>query len=184
MILQSNRLLFTKWDEKDSQFLYEHYTNEKVIEHMQECRLESLKEAEEEMRGFNKDFDEMGYGMLKVIEKKSGDIIGVAGLFRIMTNEKGGRLKDNSEGIEEIEIGYDFSPKYWGNGFATECTKFWVDYIFNNERFSKHDKIVAYVDYSNIPSQKVLEKCSFDKLDSPVSYLDENTLCWKYQRFR
>jgi len=62
----------------------------------------------------------------------------------------------SSDGI--TEIGYGFSPEYWGKGYATEVVHYIVSWAFQNPKVKK---IEAETLESNIPSQRVLIKCGF-----------------------
>lgn len=62
-------------------------------------------------------------------------------------------LEDN-----QIEIGYTLSPKYQGNGYASEAVKAVINYAFSE--WQKH-RIIASVDPDNIHSVKLLERVGF-----------------------
>jgi [ribosomal protein S5]-alanine N-acetyltransferase len=89
-----------------------------------------------------------GHGMASVFEKKSGQFIGQAGIFHI----------GHYDLQPEIEIGYRFHVKYWGQGFATEVTKALVAWGFEHIDLNT---IVSFVESENIASQRVLEKSGF-----------------------
>jgi ribosomal-protein-alanine N-acetyltransferase len=55
-------------------------------------------------------FDEQGFGLLGVVEKGSGQLIGRAGLVVQVV-----------EGLREVEIVYGLVRASWGQGYATEA---------------------------------------------------------------
>ena len=116
MNLQTKRLEFQKWEEEDCEFLLKHYSNQKVLKFMEECVLNNLEEATNLLREFNEDYSKHSFSQLKVIEKESGKLIGVAGCWEIKTDENGSRIEDDKEGNIELEIGYDLDPNFWGKG--------------------------------------------------------------------
>ena len=59
---------------------------------------------------------------------------------------------------KQIEIGYTLSPKYQGNGYASEAVKAVINYVFSE--WKKH-RITASVDPDNIQSIKLLERIGF-----------------------
>lgn len=59
---------------------------------------------------------------------------------------------------DELQLGYSFLPKYWGQGFATEITIAGARYAFDMLGL---DSIAAITEEPNIPSQKVLLKLGF-----------------------
>jgi ribosomal-protein-alanine N-acetyltransferase len=81
------------------------------------------------------------YGLLAIIEKSSGDFVGQCGLLIHEVN-----------GTPELEIGYSFLPKYWGNGYATESAQFLKEFAFNHQLSTS---IISMIHPDNLPSQKV-----------------------------
>ena len=63
-------------------------------------------------------------------------------------------LKHRPE-IDEIDLGYRFMKKYWGNGYAFEAAKHVLDYGFNHLHIKS---ITGRAHIDNIASLKVLEK--------------------------
>lgn len=55
----------------------------------------------------------------------------------------------------DYEVGYRLKKKHWGKGYATEGTKFLVNYGFENLKLSK---IIGLTDLENKASQHVLKK--------------------------
>jgi ribosomal-protein-alanine N-acetyltransferase len=53
-----------------------------------------------------------GFGHLAVIEKASGELIGMTGI-----------LKRDLDGNEVLEIAYSLKPKHWNKGYATEMAR-------------------------------------------------------------
>jgi len=89
-----------------------------------------------------------GHGMASVVLKSTGEFIGQAGIFHI----------GHYDLQPEIEIGYRFHVKHWGNGYATEVTKALVQWGFKNLDIST---IVSFVETENMASRRVLDKCGF-----------------------
>jgi RimJ/RimL family protein N-acetyltransferase len=57
-------------------------------------------------------------------------------------------------------LGYDLSPEFWGRGIATDAVAATVDAAFRDSSLSRVD---AFVMVENVRSQRVLEKCGFEK---------------------
>lgn len=72
-----------------------------------------------------------GYGLQALIDKETGDFIGLCGL-----------LLQELNGVDELEIGYHLLRKYWGHGFATEAAQMFRDYAFENEQASSVISII------------------------------------------
>lgn len=90
--------------------------------------------------------DEVPWGLFVIVEKTSGDSVGGIG-FKGSPNER-----------DEVEIGYGISPSCQGRGVATEALNSLCD--FARGRVAA---IVADTDGDNIASQRVLEKCGFQR---------------------
>jgi len=71
-------------------------------------------------------------------------------------------IGNKSEVNNEIEIAYFVSEKYSHNGYIGEAVKAMAEWVFSN---LKINYLIAIVELDNIPSQRVLEKCGFAKLE-------------------
>lgn len=89
--------------------------------------------------------------MLAVALKESGQIIGMVGI-------------GNKEEVDnEIEIAYFISEKFANQGYTTEAANAMAEWSFDT---LKLDYLIAIVELDNYPSQKVVEKCGFQKLNT------------------
>ncbi|MEZ5344517.1 MAG: GNAT family N-acetyltransferase [Pyrinomonadaceae bacterium] len=86
-----------------------------------------------------------GYARWKVVERSTGETIGSCGY---------GFMEETSE----IELGYLFARRFWGNGYATEAAAASADYGFNILGFRE---IISLTSPENVASQKVLQKIGF-----------------------
>jgi ribosomal-protein-alanine N-acetyltransferase len=78
-----------------------------------------------------------------------------------ITQGEAGRLIGNSgvrlarAGAREAELGYELSPAYWGQGYATEAAEAMMSFGF--ETLGLH-RICAYTVAENVASQRVMER--------------------------
>jgi ribosomal-protein-alanine N-acetyltransferase len=78
-----------------------------------------------------------------------------------ITRVEAGRLIGNSgvrlarAGVREAELGYELSPAYWGQGYATEAARAMMGFGF--ETLGLH-RICAYTVAENVASQRVMER--------------------------
>ncbi len=84
---------------------------------------------------------------LGIEHKKTGEIIGVAGLIKIDLENK------------NAELGYWLGQKYWGQGIGREAAKLILNYAFN--RLKLH-RISAQVIPGNFASAKLLKNIGFN----------------------
>jgi ribosomal-protein-alanine N-acetyltransferase len=84
------------------------------------------------------------YGLQALLHRETGEFIGQCGL-----------LAQTVDGIDEVEVGYHILPKFWGNGYAPEAAKLFLNYGFNN---TSVDSIISIIDIRNSKSQRVADK--------------------------
>lgn len=108
-------------------------------------------------------YDKYGFGIWAIIDKKSGKIIGNAGLD--CTTIYLDKNKQESQKI--IEIGYILDHHFWGQGLASECAKACLEYAFE---ILKLDEIYCLVKEDNLASQKVAKKLGMCKVDEFIKH--------------
>lgn len=85
-----------------------------------------------------------GLGLLAVIEKSSGQMIGQSGL-----------TMQNVEDSEVLEIGYLFKKRYWHHGYATEAAQALKRFAFKQ---MKAPAVYCTIKTTNYPSQAVARR--------------------------
>ena len=91
-----------------------------------------------------KRYQQFGHGIWAVIRKSDGLLVVDCGLV----------LQD-VDGVEELEVGYHFNPRYWGNGYATEAARGCMQYAFNQ---LGRRRLISMIRPENIPSRRVAER--------------------------
>ena len=89
-------------------------------------------------------YKEKTFGLQALIEKQTGEFIGLCGLLLQLV-----------DGKQELEVGYQILPSHWGKGYATEAARLFMEYAADNKLT---DSIVSVIDVGNIASEKVAEK--------------------------
>jgi RimJ/RimL family protein N-acetyltransferase len=84
------------------------------------------------------------FGLQALFRKETDEFIGLCGLVSQIVDE-----------IEEIEVGYHILKKFWGNGFAPETAKCFINYAFENQLTQS---VISIIDIRNVKSQRVAEK--------------------------
>lgn len=89
-------------------------------------------------------YNENSYGLQALFHKKTNEFIGQCGI-----------IKQEVDGKIEIEVGYHVFKKYWGQGYAPEAAKLFIDYAFEN---AITNSLISIIDIQNIKSQIVADK--------------------------
>ncbi|HET9135426.1 MAG TPA: GNAT family N-acetyltransferase, partial [Candidatus Kapabacteria bacterium] len=132
----------------DAEAVFEMESDPEVMRYMHSGVTRTLEDAQETISNIRRRYSEDGIGRWVVIEKNSGDFIGISGL-RIVDELRNGHENYHS-------LGYRFIKRYWGNGYATEAAKAALQHGFETMELSD---IYAVAMPENIASRAVLEKC-------------------------
>jgi RimJ/RimL family protein N-acetyltransferase len=108
----------------------------------------------------------LGWSFWAVEERETGSLIGDCGLQPL--EHRG----------PEIELGYDFHPRVWGHGLATEAARAVMRQAFGVLGI---EHVVAVVKPDHIASQRVLEKAGLRRSGTREAY-EEPLLLYEAHR--
>ena len=86
--------------------------------------------------------DASGLGSWAVTERASGTVVGNVLLAPLLDTG-------------EIEVGYEFGPEHWGQGYATEIARGALAHAWSTVKL---ERVIGIVYRENVASQRVLEK--------------------------
>lgn len=89
-------------------------------------------------------YAEKRYGLQALIDRNTGKMIG-----------QGGLLLQEVDGETELEVGYHILPEYWGQGYAPEAARLFIDFAFQN---GLAHSVISIIDTRNNKSKRVAEK--------------------------
>jgi RimJ/RimL family protein N-acetyltransferase len=89
-------------------------------------------------------WDARGYGQWSVVEKATGQVIGVVGFYHPQKAEWPG-----------VDLGWLIHRDRWGNGFATEAAMAAVEWLWNNTGI---DRIVSLIGPGDHRSTRIATK--------------------------
>lgn len=156
--LQSERLITRFLTIDDIEIWANFYADKEAVEFFPSFGLTSNIERAKHM--IEKQLDRYAnyrFGHQVLIDKKTNNFIGVCGL-----------LTQEVDSITEIEVGYHIFKKYWGQGYAPEAAKLFINYAFENNLTSS---VISVIDIGNIKSQKVALKNGLTK-EKQTKYSD------------
>ena len=145
-VLETERLALREASEGDAAFILALLNSPGFIENIGERGVRTEAEA----AGYVRDrvlasYRDHGFGMWVVVEAKSGDLIGLAGLVK-------------RDGLETPDVGYAFLPQAWGQGYAPEAAAGVLRH--SRERLGL-GKLAAITSPGNHASMAVLRKVGF-----------------------
>ena len=141
IVFGTERLVLKKFDIADAQGFYELNLDPEVIRYTGDAPFASVAEAESFIRSYNH-YDRYGFGRWSVFIRDSGDYIGFCGLNYKLD-------------LDEVDVGFRFLKRYWGQGYATEAARGSLLYGFKEYAL---DRIVARAMRENLASHQVIQK--------------------------
>jgi len=112
-------------------------------------------------------YHENRLGLQALIHKQDKYFIGQCGL-----------LTQEVDGIMETEVGYHLLKKYWGNGYAPEAARMFINFAFENHLA---DSVISIIDIGNRNSQRVAEKNGL-KIDKQTKWRGLNVYIYRVRK--
>lgn len=153
--LESERLIFRKFNLSDAADIHSVRSNEKVMEYMDSNRHLTVQDSENFISKNLELFYKKEGIYWAIIEKSSNQFIGDFAFWKI--NRKDARA----------ETGYTLKPEFWGKGYMTEAMIELIKFGFKDLNIHS---IEANINPENDNSRKLLNKIGFRK----EAYFREN----------
>ena len=153
--IETERLLLRALDLSDAEGMFELDSNPNVHIFVGKKPVKHIEESVDQIKNIQHQYKTFGTGRWAVVLKETNEFIGWSGI-KFITNE----INNHKD---FYEIGYRFTEKHWGKGYATEAGKAFIDYAFN---IMKVDALYAYADEGNQNSRKILEKLGLQYINS------------------
>jgi RimJ/RimL family protein N-acetyltransferase len=143
--LESNRLLTRKLTNDDVTTWADFFRDEEAVEFLHNLGFNSCEERATHWvnKQLNRYADNQ-FGLQVLIDKNTNEFIGQCGLLKQTIDEQ-----------TEIEVGYHIFKQYWGQGYAPEAAKLFIDYAFQNKLT---DSVISIINTKNVKSQRVADK--------------------------
>ena len=164
---EAERLFFRPFEISDADKMFAMDSNPNVHTYLWQKPATSVDETIKTIEYLLKQYQENKIGRYATFLKESGEFIGWTGIKYINDHVENGKTNF-------YDYGYRLAEEHWNKGYATEATKFWLDYGFN---IMKIEEINAYTHKENGASNRVLSKNGFQFMED---YLDEHGSPWKW----
>lgn len=122
-VLETPRLLLRKFERNDARSLYELNLDPQVIQFTGDNSFSSIDEARSFLRNYDH-YQTYGYGRWAATLKPGYKFIGWCGLKYHVNNQ-------------EVDLGFRFMRKYWGNGYAHEAGSACIKFAFQTLKMTR-----------------------------------------------
>ncbi len=164
--LETERLILREILQEDAEAFFAMDSNPEVVKYVGIKPLTDINQSVKMIESIRNQYIENGIGRWAVVRKEDRKLVGWSGLKLI-------KEINNHQNI--YDLGYRFTPEYWGIGYATETSIAVLNYAFNE---MKLNKVFAYADVENDASNHVLKKLGFEEKDT---FIDEGDNCFWYE---
>lgn len=152
--IETKRLILREIIPSDEKQLFQLDSDPEVIKYIGIPVLTNVNQTRELITKLLQQYLENAIGRWAVIEKESNQFIGWSGLKF---------YKDTVNNHSNFyDLGYRFLKEYWGKGYATETSKVWLEYAFNE---LNQTEVFATTDVNHQDSKNVLQKVGFKHIE-------------------
>jgi RimJ/RimL family protein N-acetyltransferase len=148
--IETERLILREILPADKAEMFELDSDPEVHKYLGNMPVKDIDQVREVIQFIRQQYIHNEIGRFAMIEKNTNKFIGWCGLklFKEPVNNHN----------DFYDLGYRLIKKYWGQGYATEASKAWLNHAFETMNLNK---VYAMTDTRNLNSKKVLEKLGF-----------------------
>ncbi len=151
----TERIILRELTPEDEQGIYELDSDPEVHAYLGNNPITTVEEAQKIIQFIRNQYLENGVGRLAIIDKKTAEFIGWAGLKLIK------EVINNQ--LNYYDLGYRLLRKHWGKGYATAAAEASLLYGFNTLALKE---IHAMADSKNSASANVLKKAGLEYIET------------------
>ncbi|MCB0540519.1 MAG: GNAT family N-acetyltransferase [Bacteroidetes bacterium] len=159
----TSRLQIRLYTENDFPHIFRLQSDEEIMRYIRAATIDERIVRERSDKWLSYAAENPGYGVWILEDKDNNSFIGYAVLRHV----------EFTPG-KEIEVGYTVEKEHWGKGYATEATLGLMHYAKEKLGISS---FVAFTDTENAASNRVMEKCGFQRAGM-VRVYDAECLKW------
>jgi [ribosomal protein S5]-alanine N-acetyltransferase len=171
LILESKNLIYKPMCYEDAAALFEMDNNPNVHKYLWQKPILEIKEVYDTIEMVNKQYIENKIGRFSTFLKETNELIGWTGIKFVNDHIENGNTNF-------YDYGYRLNEKFWNKGYATEASRTWLDYGFNE---MKIEEMNAYTHAKNGASNHVLQKVGFQFMED---YPDKENVIWKWWQLK
>ena len=166
-IFETERLILRPLELSDAEAMFIMDSNPLVHKYLWNKPAQEIEEVIKVIEYVQRQYKENKIGRFATILKETGELIGWTGIKFVNDHVENGNTNF-------FDYGYRLNEPFWNKGYASEATKFWLDYGFNQMNIKD---INAYTHAENGASNRVLSKCGMRFVEE---YVAEDGINWKW----
>ena len=143
-IFETGRLILRNWRDEDRPTMHRLNSDAAVMKYFPFRR--NRIESDLMMEAVRNKITTNGYGWAAVELKQTNEVVGFAGISDFTSDVPF---------APAVEIGWRILPEHWGNGYATEAARAWLNHAFTKLCIKK---IVSFAVADNTGSTAVMER--------------------------
>jgi RimJ/RimL family protein N-acetyltransferase len=147
-MIETERLLLRRFEPADVDALARWNADEGFTLHLGGPM--TREQTIEVLERWERHWDEHGFGLLAVVDKESGELVGRTG------------PQYHRAWPHDPEVGWALDPAWWGRGLATEAGRASIKWAFGELGFAR---VVSITTEGNLASRRVMEKLGFRLLE-------------------
>jgi [ribosomal protein S5]-alanine N-acetyltransferase len=163
--IETPRTRMRDFEEADAESCFSWFSDPDVMQFIPGGRDEIIEDTRRRIAGYRKHQERHGFSKRLILHRESGVPIGDAGLYHLPDGER-------------IELGFRFAKPHWGQGYAVEVGRTWLQWFDANLCGTP---LFADVHPAHHRSQSVLRKLGFEP--SHIETLHGMTM-WIYERMK
>jgi ribosomal-protein-alanine N-acetyltransferase len=140
-MLKTERLILREMTPDDADGLFRIYHEPDVFKYMARGAPQSVEVERAGIERHVGHYERHGFGLWATILRESGELIGRCGL-----------IAQQVDGIDDIEVGYLLSPRFWGRGLASEAARASRDFGF---KVAGCPRLISIIHPQNMASKRV-----------------------------
>lgn len=172
LILETERLLLRPLELTDAEAMFEMDSNPEVHKYLWQTPTTTVAENTKIIEYVRSQYERNNIGRFATILKETNEFIGWTGIKYIDDHVENGNTNF-------FDYGYRLNEKFWNKGYATEASKAWLDYFFNQMELREDQvrKMNAYTHAENGASNHILQKVGMQFMED---YPDKDGVIWKW----
>lgn len=167
LILETDRLFFRPFVLDDAKSMFIMDSNPNVHKYLWNKPVKDISEIYPVIEYLQQQYLKNKIGRYATFLKDTNEFIGWTGIKYIDDHVEHGNTNF-------YDYGYRLAEPFWNKGYATEATKFWLDYGFKQMGIQEMN---AYTHSENGASNHILHKCGMKFIEE---YTTEDGINWKW----